>query len=320
MRKNDQIKGIITYIRGLSSNSYQSAVDTILNEYYKTKNKTFESPSPNGGDDKNDGWVVEDSIFYQIYSPFQPSVSFTQSIKNKFEEDLKGLCKLVFEDNKWNGKLSKFIFIVNTRDTTLPHDSERFYESCVNEIQTAYNKIFEYKVTNDDYISDLLLELNEFELERITYKLQIQGMIEVSKTGANDVISFIDKVGCNLQTQNILDQKGSDYNRISSSNKITINDLELEREHIERLMAKLSLVDDAVKYYGNDIHHLQIFENVKNLFIKTYKDLCENLSGVDLYNAILDSIISSQELKIYKLPAELTMLYIFDRCDIFKKE
>lgn len=320
MRKSDQIKGIITYIRGLSSNNYQTAVDKILNEYYKIKSKTFESPSPNGGDDKNDGWVVEDAIFYQIYSPLQYSNSFTQNIKDKFKEDLTGLCELVFKDNKWNGKISEFIFIVNTRDTTLPHDSERFYEGCVNEIKSNYNKTFAYKVTNDDYISDLLAELNEFELDKITYKLEIQGMIEVSKTGASDVISFIDKVGCDLQTQNILSQQGSDYHRISSSKKITINNLDSQREHIERLMAKLNLVDDAVRYYSNDIHHLKIFGNVKNLFIKTYNDLCENLSGVDLYNEILNSIICSNELKIYKLPAELTMLYIFDRCDIFKKE
>ena len=96
MRKNDQIHGIITFIRGLSSNNYQSAVDTILKEYYKTKNKTFESPSPNGGDDKNDGWVVEDAIFYQVYSPFQFSNSFTQDVKDKFKEDLNGLCKIVY--------------------------------------------------------------------------------------------------------------------------------------------------------------------------------------------------------------------------------
>ena len=146
MRKNNQIKGIITYIRGLSSYNYQYAVDVILNEYYKMKNKTFESPAPNGGDDKNDGWVVEDARFYQIYSPLQYASTFTQSIKDKFKEDLKGLCKRIFEEKKWNGKLSEFIFIVNTRDTTLPHDSERFYEGCVNAIKDYYNKTFVYKV------------------------------------------------------------------------------------------------------------------------------------------------------------------------------
>ena len=177
-----------------------------------------------------------------------------------------------------------------------------------------------YKITNDDYISDLLLELNEFDLEKIICKLKIQGLIELSNTGANDVIAFIDKVGCAIQNQNIFNQRGSDYNRISSSNKISLNNLNPYREHIEQLMTKLNLVDDAVKYYNNDISHLEIFENVKNLFIKTYNDLCETLSGTDLYDKIIDSIICSHNLKIYKIPAELTMLYIFDRCDIFKKE
>ena len=67
MNNSDYINGILKYIRGLSSINYQNAVGCILSIYYEGA-KTYEMPSPYGGDDKNDGWVVEDALFYQIFS------------------------------------------------------------------------------------------------------------------------------------------------------------------------------------------------------------------------------------------------------------
>ena len=129
MDKANILNAIIQHLQGISGINYQKAVGIILSAYYKYNNKTFEMPSPDGGDDKNDGWVIEDALFYQIYSPIQFASSFAQNIKEKYSADLEGLIKIVYESGKWNGKINNFIFLVNTRDTMLPKDSDRFFEN-----------------------------------------------------------------------------------------------------------------------------------------------------------------------------------------------
>ena len=46
-----------------------------------------------GGDQKNDGWVVEDAIFYQIFAPTRLKDSLKKEIQDKFTADLLGLLK-----------------------------------------------------------------------------------------------------------------------------------------------------------------------------------------------------------------------------------
>lgn len=320
MEKSKQISGIILYLRSISSTNYQFEVNKILHEYYKMQGKIFEYPSPNGGDEKNDGWVVEDAIFYQVYSPFQFPNSFVQNVKEKFEEDLSGLCEVVFNEGKWNGKLTKFIFIVNTRDNALPGDSTRFYETCVNNLKLTYNKEFQYLVVNDDYIRDLLFELDEFSLDRIINKLNIPGYLDINKTGKDDIIKFIDSVGTKISEYSINGKIGTDYNRISTDNKITINKLENKRDRIDLIMSKLGIVDSAVRELNGNIKDAEMFEKVKDFYIIKYIELSRTLSSDELYDALLNSVIRENDLEIFKIPAELTMIYIFDRCDIFEKE
>ena len=114
MDKSSYINAIIQLIRGLSGFNYQKALGDIFSIYYQGI-KTFEMPSPLGGDDKNDGWVVEDAVFYQVFAPVQVNSSFTKDLQQKFADDLDKLLDLVYNQNKWNGVVNKFIFIANTK-------------------------------------------------------------------------------------------------------------------------------------------------------------------------------------------------------------
>lgn len=322
MDKGIYIKYIINYIRGLSGTNYQSAVGKILAEHYHGR-KTFEMPSPFGGDDKNDGWVVEDGIFYQIYSPIQFSSSFVQEVKDKFSNDLHGLLDLVYNKNKWNGVVNKFIFIVNTRDTSLPKDPDRFYDGQLTRFIAEFgikNDITQM-VCNDDYIFDLLFEENEIKLERIATKLEIIGLINCNQTSRTDIIKFIDSVAEKLQ-ETALTTSASDYKRISTNKKIDINGLQSLKNHILDIMPKLSVVDAAIEnYFTRSIEAGQSFEIVKNFYIEKYNELAISYSGEELYGEMLRQILDfAPSLEVYRIPAEMVLLYIFDRCDIFKKD
>lgn len=320
MNNSDYINGILKYIRGLSSINYQNAVGCILSIYYEGT-KTFEMPSPYGGDDKNDGWVVEDALFYQIFSPIQFSSSFASEIANKFEEDLDSLINLVYQKNKWNGIIKQFIFLVNTRDTSLPKDPNRRYEQIKDRLVSKYgiNNIIT-SVVNDDYLFNLLYQMNSIQLDKLVVKLNIQGLVNVNKTSSLDIINFIDKIAENLGNS-ILCTGATDYTRISSDKKIAVNSLTEKKDRILLLIPKLSIVDDAIGHFNKSPETVEVFEKVKDLYICAYNDLMKNYNSSKLYEKIIEKVLAfAPELKAFSIPAELILVYIFDRCDIFEKE
>ena len=69
MDRYDYINSITEYLRGRTGMNFQRLVREVFREYNAYIGKTYEMPDAYGGDKKNDGWVVEDALFYQIYAP-----------------------------------------------------------------------------------------------------------------------------------------------------------------------------------------------------------------------------------------------------------
>lgn len=141
VKKYRLIKGICDKLKGTTAINFQMKIKEVLKIYYETKNKTFEMPRPQGGDKKNDGYVKEDNIYYQIFSPIQEKNNLTlkKEILKKLENDLKGLLEILYKEKRWTKKLEKFIFLVNTFDNQLPEDSNNEYE----EIKKSMKKYTE---------------------------------------------------------------------------------------------------------------------------------------------------------------------------------
>lgn len=121
----DYISLIIKVLQGTTGMNFQKLVGKVLKEYNKYMGKTYEMPDAYGGDKKNDGWVVEDALFYQIFAPARYNDSLKKNMQKKFSEDLEGLLEKVYKENLWNGNVKEFVFLVNTFDNNLPEDSER---------------------------------------------------------------------------------------------------------------------------------------------------------------------------------------------------
>ncbi|MEK4776008.1 hypothetical protein NST86_06545 [Bacillus sp. FSL L8-0199] len=319
----DYIETIITDLRGTTDINFQMKVGEVLKVYCKSKELTYEMPNSSGGDDKNDGWIVELKRFYQIFSPQQLRDSLRKDIQKKFTKDLEKLLELLYVTGKWNGEIKDFIFIVNTIDRNLPHDSERYFESERLRFEGKYNISFNAEVVNVDYIRDLLEELNIDELSGLSARLKVKSIIDYNAMNSKLFYEFIDILNESIQNKfrGKIKTNSSDYKRISSPFKITKNQLDDVVDEIEDIMLELHLLEDIVSTVYQDINYTDKFERVISYIIQEYEDLSKENKGVELYKKIIENLIEFLEYKrSFEFPAKMLVVYIFDKCDIFEKE
>ena len=315
MDRYDYIESIVSFLKGVTGINYQLQLKEILAAYYKYLGKVYEMPDFYGGDQKNDGCVLEDGLFYQVFAPTRLKDSLKKEIQEKFVEDLSGLLNIIYEEKKWNGRLNNFIFIVNTFDNNLPHDSEGFFEKKVNEFKEKYAITFQYRVTNTDYVRDILTEINDIEvLKRISATLRVRNMMDYNAINEQIIIDLIIGISGNLSRQSINGGSTQSYQRISSVEKISINSL-------DEKISKLDVVENAVNTINQDILYDNKFERVKEQVISKYVELSAQVHGVELYNTLINETLSySQDKWNLDVPMKFLIVYIFDKCDIFEKE
>ena len=311
MDRYDYIESIVSFLKGVTGINYQLQLKEILAVYYKYFGKVYEMPDFYGGDQKNDGCVLEDGLFYQVFAPTRLKDSLKKEIQEKFVEDLSGLLNIIYEEKKWNGRLNNFIFIVNTFDNNLPHDSEE-----------KYAITFQYRVTNTDYVRDILTEINDIEvLKRISATLRVRDMMDYNAINEQIIMDLIIGILGNLSRQSINGESTQSYQRISSVEKISINSLDGKRDEIESIISKLDVVESAVNTINQDILYDNKFERVKEQVISKYVELSVQVHGVELYNTLINEMLSySQDKWNLDVPMKFLIVYIFDKCDIFEKE
>ena len=322
MDRYDYIESIVSFLKGVTGINYQLQLKEILAVYYKYFGKVYEMPDFYGGDQKNDGCVLKDGLFYQVFAPTRLKDSLKKEIQEKFVEDLSGLLNIIYEEKKWNGRLNNFIFIVNTFDNNLPHDSEGFFEKKVNEFKEKYAITFQYRVTNTDYVRDILTEINDIEvLKRISATLRVRNMMDYNAINEQIIMDLIIGISGNLSCQSINGESTQSYQRISSVEKISINSLDGKRDEIESIISKLDVVENAVNTINQDILYDNKFERVKEQVISKYVELSAQVHGVELYNTLINEMLSySQDKWNLDVPMKFLIVYIFDKCDIFEKE
>lgn len=312
---------ILDDLRGTTGLQFQLKIREVLRLYYKSFDKKYEMPSPYGGDDKNDGWVPQDAIFYQIYAPTQVKSSLSKEIRKKFENDLIGLVEKISEGS-WGGNLNKFIFIVNTFDTPLPKDPDRFFDSVVKKIKKENGIEFDYRVDNLDYIQDILMEISDINvLMEIASTLKVKNIVLVESITEKLLMDTIESIASNINKKLFCSLNYSDYKKISTIQKIYINDLGNKKEEIESLINHLDIVESTVEIINQDIKSSTAFTRVVNLIISKYKELSKKYNGVELLENLVAEIQKySPRNGFTEYPTRLLICYVFDRCDIFKKE
>lgn len=319
-------KQIVDFLKGRTGNNFQNDIYFILKTYYNYKQKKFEMPQAMRGDYKNDGWVIEDNLYYLIYSPILVKKSFYVEIQEKLKSDLlgsnntPGLLENVYKKNMWGGKVEKVILLVNTKDNRMPPDNTGEYDKIIQKVKNKYGVEFECSVQNLEYVEDLLNELNYKLLDEIMFKLNMARDIDYNEPNATDIIrtiGTISKVAIEQYTKDVT----LDYNRISTGDKIKINDLEMIHDDIEMIISKLSVVESAVSLMSQDVESMESFECAKNYIINIYLENKDKYLGVEMFNYIIfkvSELFPEGDKRINEI--EYLVVYIFDKCDIFEKE
>ena len=322
MTKYDYIENIMLFIASATGINFQLKLKEIFKIYYRNNGKTFEMPDYYGGDQKNDGWVVEDARFYQIFAPTRLKNSLKKEIEDKFKDDLTGLLNLIFAENKWNGKINEFVFIINTFDNNLPHDSQRFFEIEVAKLKKKYNCDFNFTVSNQDYIKDILYTIDSEEsLKEISSRLHILNIVNYTGVTESVIVDLIIDISNKSALKMMGGKTNTSYNRISTVKKIEINDLLGIKEEIESIMSNLDVVEKAVHTINQSILDEEKFERVKSYIIDLYDELCNDFYGIELYNEIVKRSLScTRDRWDFDAPIKFLIVYIFDKCDIFEKE
>lgn len=321
MNKNEIVELICIKLQSLTKLNFQISLGNVLAEYYHHKRLTYEMPSPSGGDDKNDGWVLEEKKFYQIYAPAQIRSSLAKDIKNKFEEDLSGLLEKL-KEGKWNGDIKHFVFIVNTFDDHLPKDPDRFFEKTVVELQRKTGYKFEYVVSNLQYIKRMLREVNDLQvLENIMGSINLTMDIPAGTITDQVMYDFLTNLGNKIMESTYMGSNSNNYKRVSKETKISLNNLDEKKEIINKIISNLYIVENAVSMLNQDINTSDLFDKITNHIIRVYDLLSKDFQGVKLLEEMHNEIskLSSGNLLV-EVPTKYLIIYIFDHCDIFEKE
>lgn len=318
MKRNALIKTIMLKIKTQSGFEFQYTIKHVLEIYYQKQQLTFEMPYAKGGDEKNDGWVREDKIFYQMYAPEQISTSFKNDIKQKFKEDFAILSQKVFEEGKWGGELKKFIFLVNDKENGLPEDSDGFFNKFVTEINKTYSVQIEYMVTGLEYVRKLLESMNIEQLDLIAGRIDVYDIYNVDTEFKAKLINVFKVLSQNIGN-NTIKELDQEYTRVSTLEKIKINDLDKVKEEIETIISNLKVVIESINILNNSTSELNDFLIIKEEIQEKYKEYSVNTKGVELYNKLIRYLVDKSD-KAYEPQIKYILVYIFDQCEIFEKE
>lgn len=320
-KQSEFADSIIYFIRGTTGMNFQRNVGIIFNEYYTLCGKKFTMPEPMRGDYKNDGSVLEDSLFYMIYSPLSHVDVITTDMKKKFESDIKGLTHYVYKLNYWGGNIKEVVFLVNNIDKGLPPDPENYFQSKAQEYKDKYSVDFVLRVESIEYIREILTNIPLENLIKIKTQLNISNTLDLNVPNAQDIIDVIGYISKQLGNSFISLEKTETYERISTPLKIQINNLTERENEINSILSKASIVEDVIKIMNQDIRSESKFDITKKYIISVYNKLREEYSGAELYDMMIVHIIDSHKCKeALELPLKFLIVYIFDKCDIFEKE
>lgn len=271
----------------------------------------FRSVKPQGplGDMKNDGYLIGEGKFYQVYGPEDISKSIDTAI-SKLKEDLNGLLE------KWSAdtEIKEFNYVVNDKykgANVTVHKKLIELDNVLKDLAKE-KKITTNLVAAKD-LENMLFELNDDDIISVVGLIpRTTALYDVDYASLNEVIDHI----LNLPAKNYSDELYiPDFDE-----KIQFNGL---NKIISRRLEAASInTGDIEIYFDSQSDFLR--EEIKNRFKDLYSesknkinDDEENFADIR-YIYILEKSRPNECTNLIQQAVECLMAFYFESCDIFE--
>lgn len=274
------------------------AFEDLFTAIMNYSNLGFRSIKPwgNMGDRKNDGYIPESGVFFQVYAPEDIENSYPNVIK-KLKTDFAGLVK------QWNQPVKEFYFVVNDKYKGVNADAEQTIQEI---IKTHKLQNGGFKTAND--LENLLFLLEDDQIIMITGNLpEKKNLNRLNYSILNEVIDHIMSLSLSPGKSPAIilpdwDEKIK-FNNLTDVTKSYLNIAYIQVINLENYLSDNSdFLADELRDKLNEIYQE---EKIKS-------------SGDNLFWNIVVKASPKQE-QSYQSAVIIIMSKYFESCDIFEE-
>lgn len=257
-------------------------------------------PWGNIGDRKNDGYIEDKGIYYQVFAPEDIRKSYVSTV-DKIVTDFTGLL------SQWPG-VKEFYFVVNDKYRGVNADCEQ----AITALKTTPG-VEKCKILTASNLEKILFNLdNEHIYDVISFLPALDDITDLDYSIMNEVVGHIMKLPITPQKGEI---KFPDWNE-----KIEFNKLSPETKHyLDNASQKLGDLD--VYLEGNSFLAEKLQEQISGIYMKKLSEVREvndvEYTGDGVFWEILNECCP-ESAAIYQSAVITVMAKYFESCDIFE--
>ena len=252
----------------------------------------------NIGDRKNDGYIKEKGIYFQVYAPEEIRNNYPDVIK-KINTDFKGLLE------QWS-PINEFYFVVNDKFNGVNADAE--------QILTALKHKYNLKKSGFYTVDDLSKQVFTFDddvIQKIIGFLpNTENLSNLDYSVLNEVIGHIMKLPLSVKTEVVKrpDWKEKiEFNKLSSYSANLLDLGSINLGGLDKYLANQSPLAAELQEQMTGI-----YENIKTNWSKL------EFKGDNIFWEIINTCSPQRENR-YQMPVLTIMSKYFESCDIFEE-
>ncbi len=258
--------------------------------------KQFQAIKPWGniGDRKNDGYIRDKGIYYQVYAPEDITKSYISTI-DKLKRDFSGL------KAHWD-PINEFYFVVNDKYKGVNADCEQTIQKIKDE-----HRLIEAKFLTAKDIENILFTLEDDQIFSIIGFIPDPLSIkQVDFSILSEVIGYIMKLPL---------KRNSEYDVVLPDweEKVLFNNLSVPVANL--LNNGYLQVSFLEEYLANNSNFLA--DTLRDKVNEVYSEERESHVGDELFWSIVDRLSPRTE-QIYQITVIVIMAKYFETCDIFE--
>ena len=252
----------------------------------------------NIGDRKNDGYIQEKGIYYQVFAP-EDIIKSYPSVVSKIETDFIGLLK------QWS-PVNEFYFVVNDKFNGVHADAEITLTALTEKYKLKKSGFY-----TADNLTKLVFSFDDDIIQKIVGFLpDTNSLSNLDYSVLKEVIGYIMELPLQIQSDEVKkpdwDEK-IEFNKLSSYSAKLLDLGSINLGGLEKYLANQSFLAQELQE-----QMIGIYNKIKN----NWKELKH--SGDNIFWEITNKCSPEQKSK-YQIPVFTIMSKYFESCDIFEE-